>query len=699
MMAQTFVKIISELARREGFELAPNSLKPLGDLKSDASVTPVDLSDALTKKLNWPNPLVAQRAPEPHDFPILVFCDRDGWVLGEQWVAEGHLRVVGSEGPSTWLVGERNLTFTKVRFPQQSRQQAYGKALRLFIDVILERKRAIIEASLATVLLSVIGLATSLYTMQVYDRVVPRGGFSTLWVLTIGVLIAVGIDFLLRVVRAVMLERDSAFIDARLSSFFFNRSQSVRLDARQGGVGSMAAQLRSYDQVRSLLSSATVFAIADLPFALLFIGVIYLLAGWVAIVPAIAFLVALVMGGVFAFLIRKQSDAVQVGSHRKNGLLVESLDAAETVKSTRGEWQMLAKWNRLVDDVQESDYDLKKLSAVANAFNAALQQASYILLIALGAIEVVNGNITTGTLIAASILNGRITGTLVTQLPSLIVQGSYARSALIALNSFLELPTDRESSREYLRPTVIENEITVEGLEFAYAGASSGFNASELTIKPGERIAIVGPVGSGKSTFLKILAGLMPPQRGKVRLGGLDMGLIAEDRLRQHVGYVGQAFRLVNGTLREQLTMGISDPGDQAILEACEKTGLSNLIANHPKGMDLPIYEGGRGLSGGQRMLVGVTRMLLARPSLYLLDEPTASLDPDVEQRVWQSLIKQLAPEDTLIFVTHKFQLLNLVQRVIVVSQGRIILDGPTQAVLEKLRPEATPIVRRGLVA
>lgn len=696
-MLTEFLILVEQLAHREGVELEPGWFKPALKVSLDVSETPSEQVNRFTDAIKWRQPIVAKTPPGPQDLPLLVHSTNDGWAIAEQWEAEGVLRVIRDGTPCVWVLADRELTFCKLAFPPKPAAKGYRKALQVFVDAFAERKRMVLDASVATIAINIIALMTSMYTMQVYDRVVPRGGFSTLWVLTAGVLVATVIDFLLRVARSIMLERESAFIDSQLSSYFFGRSQAVRLDARQGGIGSMAGQLRGYDQVRSLMSSASIYTVADLPFALLFIWVIYLLAGQIALVPAAAFVLSLAISILFAFLIRKQSDAVQVGAHRKNGLMVESLDAAETIKSSRGGWQILGRWNRLVDEVQESDYDLKKLSAIANAASTSLQQTAYVCLIAWGAVEIVNGNITTGTLIAASILNGRITGTLVTQLPGLILQASYARSALTALNSFLELPVDREPEQEFLRPEIIHNNLIFEGVEFAYPGAQAGFAASELKISPGERVAILGPVGSGKSTFLKIAAGLFPSNRGRVLLDGLDMGLIAEDRLRQHVGYLGQDFRVVNGTLREQLTMGISDPGDQAIMDASEKTGLRELIARHPKGLDLPITEGGRGLSGGQRMLTGLTRMLLAKPKLWLLDEPTASLDPETEQKLWSTLISALGPDDTLMFVTHKFQLLNMAQRVIVISQGKVVLDGPTAAVLEKLRLAPTPAAQKSL--
>lgn len=691
-MSREMIELVAELARRRKVELAPtwaDSVPALGETAS------LEQLATLTQALGWATPRFAKGEPGAADFPLLVLSATAGWALAEQWEAPGLLRVVAGGQPALWPIGEHDLTYADLAYPANAAAKTPGRALAVFIDALRRRKRMVIDAALATVVLNVLTLGTSLYTMQVYDRVVPRAGFSTLWVLTLGVAVATLFDFILRVVRATMLERESAAMDAEVSEFFFARALAVRLDARQGGIGTMAGQLRSYDQIRALLSSATVFAIADLPFALFFIWVIYLLSGPVALVPLLSFIISIALGFLFARLIRQQADGVQVGTNRKNGLMVEALDAAETIKSNRGGWSMLARWNRLVALVEADDYDMKRLSAVAQSASAAIQQIAYVALIAWGAIEIIDGKMTAGALIACSIIAGRVNGPLVIQLPGMIVQATYAKAALKGLDSFLQLPVDREPDGEYLRPDNLRSQVKLDDVAFTYPGARSGIAVKQMTINPGERIGIIGPVGSGKSTLLKILAGLFPPQSGAAYLSGLDMNQIAEDHLRRHVGYLGQEFRLVNGTLREQLTFGLSDPGDDAILAAAQATGLHKLIAAHPKGLELPISEGGKGLSGGQRSLAGLTRLLLAKPKMWLLDEPTAALDQESEQQALQAIMGNLAPEDTLVFVTHKLQLLNLVQRVIVVINGQVVLDGPTAAVLEKLRPAAPAAINQ----
>jgi len=305
-----------------------------------------------------------------------------------------------------------------------------------------------------------------------------------------------------------------------------------------------------------------------------------------------------------------------------------------------------------------------------------------------------------GGVIACSILSGRVNGPLIAALPNLIVQWGYARSSLAALDGILTMPSDQPDDRQMVQQSDLAGHLRVESVKFAHQGSRQGMDLPSLTIAPGERIGILGPVGSGKSTLLKLLAGLYAPQEGHVLLDGIDIRQIAEEDLRRQVCYFPQDYRLITGSLRDNLLLGLPTKDDEALLEAASKTGLAELIKNHPKGLDLSISEGGNGLSGGQRVQVGLTRLLLAKPKLLLLDEPTANLDQESEARVLQAIIKAIGPQCTLIFVTHKMQLVGLFQRLMVVANGQIAMDGPTQAVLDKLRPARVenPTVSRRIV-
>ena len=459
----------------------------------------------------------------------------------------------------------------------------------------------------------------------------------------------------------------------------------VRLDARPPSIGTMAANLRGLENVRAMLSSSTLFLFADLPFALLFIFMIYVLGGDIALVPLISFPVSLGLALVFGHLIREDAKRAYISGNRKNGLLVETLDAAETIKANRGHWFMLARWNTLLAELHRSELPMKNIQALSGTVFGTLQQMSYIGMIAWGAVEVFHHNMTMGGLIACSILSGRVNGPLVGQLPGIMVQWSFSRSSLEMLDGILAMPVERPEGIEQLRPSHVAGQIVFKDVVFAYPGARVALAVPALRIAPGERVGVIGGIGSGKSTLMRLMAGLYPPAQGMVTLDHLDLAHVAEDVLRRNVAYLAQDYRLINGTLRENLILGLSDPGDAAIMEMATRTGLVKLINAHPKGLDLPISEGGRGLSGGQRVLTGLTRQLLSEARLWLLDEPTANLDSESEARVLGVVQDKLTSASTMVLVTHKLQLLALTERVIVMADGQIVLDGPRDQVLARI--------------
>lgn len=622
--------------------------------------------------------------PKAHHFPFLAFHPSYGWGIAEQWFSDAGIRYLNQTGTHE-LLWDGDLSLFSVSVPTVRVTKRGGVAISVFWSAIMRRKSMIVDATIATVLINLLGLATSLYSMQVYDRVIPHSGFATLIVLTAGMIFAQLIDTLIRTTRAMMLDREANAIDGEVSEFFYGRMQAVRLDARPKGIGTMAAQLRGLEQVRALMSSASLFVLADLPFAVLFTVVMAMLGGVVAIVPFIAFPVSILFALLLARLIRSDTDASQVSGNRKNGLLVEALDAAETIKANQGGWHMLAAWNRLVEEVHVHDLKVKRWSTLSSSIFGFIQNIAYVAIVCIGAFEVSTGQMTMGAVIACSILSGRINGPLVASLPSLIIQWGYARSSLTALDAILEMPSDQPHDREPVRHLAARGALKAERIKFTYAEARNGVLIEKMEFKPGERVGMIGAIGSGKSTILKLLSGMYASQEGYVLLDGVDLSHMAEEDLRRHICYFPQEYRLINGTLRDNLTLGVTNPTDETLIDAAEKTGLLQLITQHPMGFDLPISEGGRGLSGGQRALVGLTRLMLVKPKVLLLDEPTANLDQDAEARVLKVLFDALDPQTTVVLVTHKIQLLGLVQRLMLIANGRPAVDGPTQAVINHL--------------
>jgi ATP-binding cassette subfamily C protein LapB len=682
-MPETLIATLGDLARLRRVELAPtwaDGASPLtlggggGDLMQ------------ICEALGWPAPTAREAASlRAHEFPLLVHHARLGWAIAHHLEGPTQLAVRTAQGQASWTLGGECALYD-VTIPIPAAAGEHANAWSVFRGAVYRRRGHLYVAAVATLVINILALATSLYSMQVYDRVVPRGAFSTLWVLSFGTLAAFGFDYILRNARARLMEEEAVHIDTEVSEFFFSRAGAVRLDARPPSIGTMAAQLRGMEQIRSMISSSTLFLLTDLPFALFFICIIALIGGPIALVSLVTFPVSLALALAVGRMIRSDTQSAQVSGNKKNGLLVETLDAAETIKANRGQWLMLSRWNRLLEELHASELPVKNLQAASGTLFGTIQQIAYIATIAWGAVEVVNHNMTMGGLIACSILSGRINGPLIGQLPNLVVQWSYSRASLEMLDTIMRLPVERPQNREVLRPSRLEGALAIKDLAFSYPGARVGITVPALSIAAGERVGIIGGIGSGKSTLLRLMAGLYAPQQGAILMDRLDMSHIAEDTLRANIGYLPQDYRLINGTLRDNLTLGIADPGDDTLMAAAERTGLARLISAHPRGVDLPISEGGRGLSGGQRVLTGLTRLLLTQPRLWLLDEPTANLDVDTEVQVLSALQRHIDPKATLLLVTHKLQLLGLVERVIVVANGQIALDGPRDQVLAKLK-------------
>lgn len=571
--------------------------------------------------------------------------------------------------------------------PQRTAGDHFAHALR-------RHRRIFIEAVFATLMLSLIGLASAMYTMQVYDRVVPSKGYATLWVLTIGVLLAVGLELLMKQVRAHMVDRASKAIDEELSAIFFAKALEIRMDARPRTVGTFAAQIRQFESVRVFLASSTLFILADAPFALLFIGVIAFIAGPVALVPLVVTLLAVLVGLSLRAPLERLAAAHMDESNRKNGLLIEAVDGIESIKAAGAEWKLLDRWRALTATLAESELRMRLHGTLAANLTQTLQQLSYVGLVAAGAWAITEGALTMGGLIACTIVSGRALAPLA-QIPALIVQWKHARIALRALDAIMALPEDRDEGRRQVVPERCEGRLRLENVVYGFGEERPALAVPALAIPPGERVAVLGPVGSGKSTLIKVLSGLYRPRAGAVFLDDVDVAQLAPAFVREQIGYLPQDVRLFNGSLRDNLCLGLPQPSDSQLLHVANLTGLAQVIQRHPRGLELEISEGGRGLSGGQRQLVGLTRLLLMRPRVLLLDEPTAALDAQLELMVMHNLFRALAPETTIVLVTHKPALVMHTQRVILLENGRIVTDGPRDEVLARAREQAAHLAAR----
>jgi ATP-binding cassette subfamily C protein LapB len=646
-----------------------------------------DALEAVRVELGWDAPSQVSGRPRADEFPLLVHDPHQGWAVALQWVGEEEFALAG--GPERMVYSDAQSFFT-IAIPDPLRDDSMT-AFGVFARAIKARSRVLMIAGIATVFANILTLATSLYAMQLYDRVIPLASFETLAVLTTGVLFALVLDLTLRSLRAILIEAEAQNIDREVSEFFFARAQAIRLDARPQGVGTMAAQISGQEQIRQVMSASSLFVFADLPFAIFFVIVIAAIGGSIALIPIISLPIAVLMAIGLARIIRKGADRAQVTGNQKNGLLVEMLDASETVKANLGGWQMLSRWNRLIREIHHYEDPVKRASAVSGTVFSTLQQVTYVAVMGFGAYLAATGQITTGGLLACSIIVGRINGPLIAQLPGLIVQWGYARSSLKALDGLLKLPVERSSSSGGLRPEALTGPVVMGEVAFAYGQGEPAIQIDRLEIAPGERVALVGGVGAGKSTLLKLLSGLYTPQGGAVTIGGLDLSQIAEDVARRQVGYLSQGTRLVRGSLRENLTMGLGSLSDEELMETARATGLDALFGGQSRGLDIEVHEGGAGLSGGQRALVGINRLIHARPRIWLLDEPSAALDVASEKAALDALQNAIGKDDILVMATHKIPLLERFTRVVIMARGRVIGSEPAADFLRKVRERRVP--------
>lgn len=568
--------------------------------------------------------------------------------------------------------------------PAKQRKVSFSDLLK---SDLVNYKGILIEAVIATFLINVLALAVSLFSMQVYDRVIPTRSEYTLIILASGVFLIILFEAFMKFSRSRIMDKVVVGLDQYLSREVFQRLLKVRIDQMPGSVGSMAAQLRGYEQVRSFFTASTLFGLVDLPMTIIFVSLVAFIGSpLVAVVPVIAAVIAIVMG----LSARKRIDAIAAegatASYYKTGLLVEAVEGVETIKAGAGNWKFLSRWLDVMNVTIKNDLDMKHTNDNLTYFTQMLQQVSYVGIVIVGSFVVIQGDMTMGGLIACSILGGRVLAPVMT-LPSLLVQYSHAKAAKLNIEALFELEQDNHGVAYPLSPSRINGFYQCDNLVFNYKDNDrAAININNLTIRPGERIAILGPIGSGKSTLLKVLAGLYAPTKGKVLLDGLDIHQISRETLSECLGYLQQDHRLFQGTLRENLLIGMAAPDDDVLQDALMKTGLINLVSSHSSGLDLPISEGGRGLSGGQKQLVAFTRLLLTKPNVFLLDEPTASMDNRQEQRCLQVLKQALNEGQTFIVSTHKTALLELVDRLIIMDNQRIIMDGPKQVVLDGLR-------------
>lgn len=658
---------------------------------------PLDVLGVLCQRMMLAEPVILA-VPDRVQLPLLANHPVIGWCIIIDQDPLGRWLALSPTG--TVPVDEASLRARTAIIPlavSHSVLTAPGSTSRIenfqehVYTTLRQYRPRLFEAVLASAFIGVLALFSSLYSMQVYDRVIPTRSDYTLIVLSAGMALSVVIELAMKYARSHIMDHIIIGLDNRLSREIFQRLLQLRVDQLPPSVGSLASQMRGYEQVRSFFTSSTLFTLVDMPLGILFL-VLMMFIGTpeVAAVPTIFSVLAVFVGLRVRNRVNQLAKEGAAISNMKTGLLVEAVEGVETIKSGSGGWKFLARWLGVNGQTIRNDLKMRHTTEGMAYWSASIQQISYAALVAAGAYEVMQGQMTMGALIACSILSGRVLAPIMA-LPGLMVQHAHAKAAMDGLDKLYELKTDHHDIERPLVPGYLRGHFVLEDVQFAYGSGNpmapnpAALQVAKLEIPPGQRVAILGPIGAGKSTLLRVLSGLYHTQSGRVMLDGLDITHISREVMGRQVGYLQQDHRLFQGTLRENLLIGMADPGDDAIQTAMNRTGMARFVAAHPRGLDRPIAEGGKGLSGGQRQLVAFTRLVLTSPSILLLDEPTATMDDEQELQCLRVLAEEAANGKTVIVVTHKPSLLPLVERVIVVVGNRIVLDGPRDEVLQKI--------------
>ena len=573
----------------------------------------------------------------------------------------------------------------RFRFDQRTPQVGEIAQRHWFWGAFLEQLPVYRDVLMAAAIINVLALAMPLFTMNVYDRVVPNFAVETLWMMAAGILLVLGVDYALRLLRGHFVDLAGARIDHQLSALIMERVLGMRMADRPASVGSFAATLRSFESVRDFIASATVTALIDFPFAILFLLAMAWISWPLVFVPVLGGIAMLVYSYVIQHKMQELSETTYRASALRNATLIESLTALETIKAHGAEGQMQAKWEKTAAFLARVSGELRLLSSsVMNGANT-LQQFVNLAAVVAGVYLIHIGWLTMGGLIACTMLAGRAMQPMA-QLVALMMQYQNARLALKSLEETMQRPTERANESAFIHRTEIRGEIEFRDVSFSYAKDTEPVlkNAS-LRIRPGEHVVVLGRVGSGKTTLQKLILGLYAPTSGAVYIDGVDLRQLDPADVRRNIGYVGQDTLLFYGSLRDNIAIGAPYADDQTIIEAAEMGGLAEFVNRHPQGFDMLIGERGESISGGQRQGVAMARAVLLDPPILLLDEPTSSMDFSSEEQLKERL-RRFTEHKTMVIVTHRLSLLNLAHRIVVLDAGRVVADGPRDQVIADLQ-------------
>lgn len=630
---------------------------------------------------------------------VLLLKQRQVCILLSVDVAAGTARIIqpetgagGRELPLTDLEAEYSgyaiFIQAQHQFDDRAPEVLKLRARHWFWSTLSGSWRIYRDVLVASFLINLFALASPLFIMNVYDRVVPNNAVETLWVLAIGVSIVYGFDFLMRMLRGYFIDLAGKKADVLLSARIFEQVMGMKMSVRPPSVGAFANNLREFESIRDFITSATITTLVDLPFIAFFLFVIWFIGGPIVVVPLALIPLVLIYGWLIQPSLRKAVESSFRASAQKGATLIETLTGIETVKHLGAESAIQRKWEQLTAHIAQWGVRSRLISSSAVNVAVFFQQFAQVAVVIMGVYLVTLGELSMGGLIASVMLTGRAMGPM-GQYANLAVRYFQAKTALTSLNSIMEMPVERPEGHSFVSRPSLSGGIEFDGVSFQYPGEENrALTNVSFVVQPGEHVAIIGRVGSGKTSIEKLMQGLFEPTEGAVRIDGTDLRQIDPADLRRNMGYVPQDITLFFGSVKDNILMGAPHADDADILRVAELSGTAEFVNRHPLGFDLQVGERGGNLSGGQRQSIAIARALVNDPPFLLMDEPTNSMDHTSEQRLKQNLVDYVKNR-TLVLVTHRTSLLDLVDRLIVLDAGRIMADGPKDQVLQSLREGA----------
>lgn len=583
------------------------------------------------------------------------------------------------------FIGRYFLVKKQFRYDERSPEVLKTRKGHWFWSTIWESKNIYRDVLIASILINIFAIAAPMFTRLVYDKVVPNLAFETLWVLASGIFVVFLFDLLLKLMRSYFIDVAGKKSDILISSKLFSKVLGIRMEAKPASVGAFAKNLQEFESIREFFTSATIGSLIDLPFALMFLALIWLMAGNLVFVPVAGVVILIIYALLIQGPLRRTIEEGSRLASQKYANLIESLAGLETVKLFSAQSQFQFRWEEAVAHM--ANWNIKSRRITDSIQNTAgfVQQSTNVGMIIFGVYLIAEGELTMGGLIAATMLSGRAISPLV-QLSLLSTRYNQAKSSMTLIEQVMSMPDEQEEGKRYIHRPIIQGHIALDKVTFHYPDSPvASVRDLSLTIAPGEKVAIIGRIGSGKTTLERLIMGLYKPTEGHVRIDDTDMEQLHHVDVRRNIGCVPQDSNLFYGSVRDNITLGRPLVDDRDVMDAANRAGVTAFTQQDPAGLERQVGEGGGLLSGGQRQSIAIARAFLGRPPVLLMDEPTSAMDNRSEMHIKHQL-SQLLPSETLILITHKTSMLDVVDRVIVMEKGSIIADGPKAKVLSDLK-------------